>query len=212
MMCDQWPGQPGRTQIKICGVRDPEMANIAIDAGANAIGMVSHPASPRHIDQDTIDRIRRIVPSDIPAIEVLVNPPEQTLRRSSGWIQLHGDESEKTASIATGPVIRGFSFSPEAVRRWNDCDDVSILLIDGPGKGAGETFDHGQLLALKDTMDKPMLIAGGLTPENVGDVIRLLRPWGVDVSSGVESSRGTKDPDLIRAFCDAVRTADGRSD
>ena len=157
MMCDQWSGQPGRTQIKICGVRDPEMANIAIDAGANAIGMVSHPASPRHIDQDTIDRIRKIVPSDIPAIEVLVNPPEQTLRRSSGWIQLHGDESEKTASIATGPVIRGFSFSPEAVRRWNDCDDVSILLIDGPGKGAGETFDHGQLLALKDTMDKPMI-------------------------------------------------------
>ncbi|MBG83739.1 MAG: phosphoribosylanthranilate isomerase [Phycisphaerae bacterium] len=205
MIADNWPGSDGQTRIKICGIQDPEMAHVAIDAGASAIGMVNHPASPRHVDEKTIAHIRQSIPSSFPSVEVLVDPSLEKLRDTRGWVQLHGEESEALVSAASGPVIRGFSFSPEAVRRWNECEAVSILLIDGPGKGAGERFDHDQLLELKDSVDKPLVIAGGLCPETVGDVIRLLKPWGVDVSSGVESERGQKDPDLIRAFCDAVR-------
>ena len=205
MNADNWPGIEGQTRIKICGIQDPEMAKIAIDAGASAIGMVNHPASPRHVDEDMINQIRQSLPSSFPAVEVLVDPSREKLRDTKGWVQLHGEESETLVSTAPGPVIRGFSFSPEAVRRWNECEHVSILLIDGPGKGAGEGFDHDQLLEMKTSVHKPLVIAGGLCPETVGDVIRLLKPWGVDVSSGVESERGVKDPDLIRAFCDAVR-------
>ncbi len=208
MNTNTWPGIDGQTRIKICGVQDPDMAHVAIEAGASAIGMVNHPASPRHVDQHMIAHIRQFIPSSFPSVEVLVDPSPDQLLHTKGWVQLHGEEPESLVSTAPGPVIRGFSFSPEAVRRWNECEDVSILLIDGPGKGAGEGFDHDQLLELKDSVDKPLIIAGGLCPETVGDVIRLLKPWGVDVSSGVESERGKKDPDLIKAFCDAVRAED----
>lgn len=212
MMPARWLNQTGRTQIKICGIRDPEMALVAIDAGADAIGLVNHPPSPRHVAEDVIARIREAVPKNIPTIEVLVDPSRDKIAACRGWIQLHGEESEAIVSSASMPVIRGFSFSSSAIRRWNACDDVSILLVDGPGKGAGETFDHDQLMELKTTIRKPILLAGGLTPDNVEEIVRSVRPWGVDVSSGVESTRGVKDPGLIRAFCDAVRAADHASD
>ncbi len=207
-----WTGSRGPTRIKICGISDPHMARVAVDAGASAIGMVNHPASPRHVDEPMMDRIRHALPPDIPSVEVLVDPSPEKVRSTKGWVQLHGQETEELVAVAAGPVVRGFSFSPESLSRWNDCEEVSILLIDGPGKGAGEAFDHELLLELQNTVDKPLVIAGGLSPEHVGDVIRLLRPWGVDVSSGVESGRGIKDPELIRAFCDAVHQADDRSD
>ena len=84
----------------------------------------------------------------------------------------------------------------------------TALLIDGPRGGSGAVFEHGALAAMMDAITKPIILAGGLTPENVGAAIRSVRPYAVDVSSGVESAPGVKDPDLIRAFCAAVRQAD----
>ncbi|MEE2906479.1 MAG: N-(5'-phosphoribosyl)anthranilate isomerase, partial [Planctomycetota bacterium] len=141
-------------------------------------------------------------------VQVFVNPSPATMGQVEGWIQLHGEETEAIAAQARGPVVRGFSFSPEAVRRWNACPHVELLLIDGPGKGAGRTFDHDQLLELQHEITKPIVLAGGLDPDTVGEAIAAIRPWGVDVSSGVESGRGIKDPARIRAFCEAVRAAD----
>ncbi|MCH2133592.1 MAG: phosphoribosylanthranilate isomerase [Phycisphaerales bacterium] len=208
-MTDQtWPAADGDTRIKICGLRDPEMAAIAIDAGASAIGLVRHEPSPRHVDDQTVAAIQAVIPSPVASVQVFVDPPPPTVRETAGWIQLHGEETEDLVAMATGPVVRGFSFSPDAVRRWDQCPDVKILLIDGPGKGAGRGFDHEALLAMRDELTTPIVIAGGLCPDSVGPCIETLRPWGVDVSSGVESERGVKDPGRIRAFCEAVRAAD----
>ncbi|MCH2153813.1 MAG: phosphoribosylanthranilate isomerase [Phycisphaerales bacterium] len=205
------PEAPLSTRIKICGIQDPDMALIAVDAGASAIGLVSHKASPRHLESVEIQTIMNELPEDVPAVQVFVDPTAETMSQVQGWIQLHGEESEQVVAQARGPVVRGISFSPEAVRRWNACSSVDLLLIDGPGKGAGRTFDHDQLLELQSEISKPIVLAGGLDPDTVGDAITALRPWGVDVSSGVESGRGIKDPARIRAFCEAVRAADSIS-
>ncbi|MEE2907356.1 MAG: phosphoribosylanthranilate isomerase [Planctomycetota bacterium] len=209
MSNEPWPRHPGRTHIKICGIRDPEMALLAVDAGASAIGLVRHEPSPRHVDEQTAARIKSVLPDDVPAVTVLVDPTPAVLATLEGWIQLHGEETEDLASRAPGPVIRGFAFSPESVQRWDVCPHVQLLLVDGPGKGAGERFDHGTLAAMRDELTTPLIVAGGLTPDTVEETIRILRPWGVDVSSGVESDRGIKDPAMIRAFCEAVQAADG---
>ena len=106
-------------------------------------------------------------------------------------------------------VVRGFEFTPEAVREWDRCDAVRALLVDGSAGGAGESFDHGALAAMQAEISKPVIVAGGLTPDNVAAAVRNVRPFGVDVSSGVESAPGEKDPSLMEAFCAAVREADG---
>ena len=197
-----------RTRIKICGIRDPEMALVAVEAGASAIGLVRHEPSPRCVDDETAERIQTVLPVGVPAVQVLVDPTPDRLAGLEGWIQLHGEETEATVSSSPGPVIRGFAFSPESVHRWDACPQVQLLLVDGPGKGAGEGFDHDALAAMRDELSTPLVVAGGLTPDTVEEVIRTLRPWGVDVSSGVESAPGVKDPGRIRAFCEAVRAAE----
>ena len=123
-------------------------------------------------------------------------------------MQLHGRETEEVVARAPRPVIRGFGFDAEEVRRWEACPHVAALLIDGPAAGSGAAFDHHALAALRTELRKPVILAGGLTPENVADAIRVVRPDAVDVSSGVESSPGVKDPERIRAFCAAVRAAE----
>ena len=187
------------------------MAMIAVEAGAAAIGLVNHQPSPRHLEQEQIQTIMDALPPDVPAVQVFVDPPATTMSQVEGWIQLHGEETEEIVAKARGPVVRGISFCPEAVRRWDACPDVDLLLIDGPGKGAGRKFNHDELKQLQQELTKPIVLAGGLDPDTVGDAIAALRPWGVDVSSGVESGRGVKDPARIRAFCEAVRAADSAS-
>ena len=130
------------------------------------------------------------------------------LGRPSPWIQLHGDEDEAfIASLDGRHVIRGFRYDEEQVRRWDACPDVDVLLIDGSAGGHGESFEHGRLVAMMSDIETPVVLAGGLTPDNVAEAIRVVQPFGVDVSSGVESSRGVKDHGLIRAFCEAAREA-----
>ena len=211
MNAADWPSSTGATRIKICDIQDPDMALLAVEAGASAIGIVRHEPSPRHVDDQQAQRVRAVLAPEIPCIEVVVDPLPDQLARYQGWIQLHGKETEAIAAMAKGPVVRGFAFSEEAVRRWDACTDVDVLLVDGPGKGAGKSFDHSALAAIRNEIQTPLVIAGGLDPDSVNEVIRNLRPWGVDVSSGVESERGIKDPSRIKAFCEAVREADEAS-
>jgi phosphoribosylanthranilate isomerase len=133
--------------------------------------------------------------------------PEMAARWRATWVQLHGNEDERTvASFArTKHVMRGFRFDVDEVLRWDACPDVDILLVDGSAGGTGVSFRHDQLAALMPKITKPVVLAGGLTPQNVADAIETVRPFAVDVSSGVESAPGIKDADLIRHFCAAVK-------
>lgn len=128
-------------------------------------------------------------------------------------MQLHGNEAEpQIARIANNRhIIKGMRFDPAQVRRWDQVQHVNALLIDGPSGGGGEGFDHRALADMMRSISKPVILAGGLTTATVGEAIRTVGPYGVDVSSGVETSRGVKDSTMIREFCAAVREADNAS-
>jgi len=196
------------TRIKICGLRDIGMIEVAIEAGADAVGFVLAQGSPRTVSiEDALAMSSDLPPSVIPIGVVVDDDPALHAKWSPRWIQFHGQEEEAVIADYEGPVIRGFSFSLEAVDRWDHCDHVDRLLVDATTPGSGTTFDHAGLDSLREKPSTPLLVAGGLDASNVGEVIKRLDPWGVDVSSGVESSPGVKDPGLIRAFCDAVKEA-----
>jgi len=203
--------QPTRTRIKICGITSDDLALAAAAAGADAIGLVFVPASPRYVLPGPAQRINKSLPPLVSVIGVFVNPSDPDLQNWRGqWVQMHGSENEPQLARVTQNrrIIKGFKFSPAEVSRWDRCPHVSAMLIDGSFGGKGETFDHEKLAALMPTINTPVILAGGLTPENVGAAIRAVRPFGVDVSSGVETSRGVKSATLIREFCQAVREAD----
>jgi len=197
------------TLIKICGIRSAEMATLAVDAGADAIGLVIEvPDSPRTLTLEEAQAIAATLPPRIMKIAVVRDSdPEMADRWRATWFQLHGVEDEQTVArfARTKHVMRGFRFDVDQVRRWDACPDVDILLIDGSTGGTGEAFRHEQLATLMPQITKPVVLAGGLTPDNVAEAIATIRPFAVDVSSGVESAPGVKDGDLIRRFCAAVR-------
>lgn len=208
------PSGPGRgaTRIKICGIQSPEMAGVAVRAGADAIGLVVDVAgSPRTISIDQAAAIARTLPPHLMVVAVLRDPDREVAERwqASTWVQLHGAEDEPLVEhfARTKHVIKGFRFDPDELRRWNDCPAVELLLVDGSAGGRGESFHHEALADLMPQISKPVVLAGGLTPDNVAEAIRTVRPFVVDVSSGVESSPGVKDEALIKRFCEAVREA-----
>jgi phosphoribosylanthranilate isomerase len=200
------------TRIKICGVRSFETARLALDAGADAIGLVVEvPGSPRTLSLAAAAAIAAALPPSAMAIAVMQDPDPALAERWNGmWLQLHGNEDEGlVARLARKRhIIKGVRFDPEQVRRWNRCPGVEILLVDGSSGGRGGSFRHQDLAALMPEITKPVVLAGGLTPANVAAAIRAVRPFAVDVSTGVESTPGVKDPALIRAFCAAVAAAD----
>lgn len=218
-----------RTRIKICGVRTPDIAEAAADAGADAIGLVFAPRSPRFI---TADEARAVIHAAGPFVEpvgLFVDPAAEACAAAAGlplaMLQLHGPfEPTDLASLDRFRLLKPIAFeSPErfaaAVEPWRDVyartGQPAALLVDTPdptgvGGGTGRRFDWSALRAAIDAARPPMplVLAGGLTPDNVAEAVRTVQPRAVDVSSGVERRRGEKDPAMIRAFCDAVRAAD----
>lgn len=221
---------PSRTRIKICGVRDIETALIAAKAGADYIGLNFVERSPRYVDPAVAHAITASLPASVMAVGLFCNHPLETVittAKTAGLdtVQFHGEETPAYAQQLDGlQFLKAFGFDsktlPTQLSGWGGLGNrLTALLIDTPPKpnaaitgGSGEAFDWSSLVAFEQTGGfgdlPPYLLAGGLTQENVGDAIRLVRPWGVDVSSGVESSRGIKDHGLIHEFCDAVRKAD----
>jgi phosphoribosylanthranilate isomerase len=208
--------QLGRTRIKICGVTSVESALVAAEAGADAVGLVRIPDSPRYVDADLATDIVLALPPFVNAVGVYRNNYPTIRRNHDAWedepsldgVQLHGDEDEDFCEKVIGDVIRAVPFDPRALQRWDRCDDVDALLVERGVPGTGHAWDYAELARMKKPLSKRIILAGGLNPENVAEAIRAVRPFAVDVSSGVESSRGVKDPRLIRAFCDAVHRAD----
>lgn len=222
-----------RIRIKICGITSLDLAKCAVEAGVDALGLVFAEGSPRRISIDTAEEIVHWLPPLVTVVGVfqlshsgsgnssnrpssinnrqptIVNRDLEQWKQMAHWVQLHGDESEQVVKqvARTSRVIRGFRFDEAQVRKWDQSPHVRMLLIDGDAPGRGRGFKHAELAALMSRLAKPVMLAGGLSIANVGDAIRTVRPYAVDVSSGVETEPGVKSPELINAFCAAVREA-----
>ena len=210
----------GRTRIKICGVRDEASALAAAEAGADALGFVFAQGSPRAVDPDTAYEVACFLPPFVTRVALFVDPSLRHVMDVGeafpfDAVQLHGSETEARAREvrrAGAQIVKAITFDPETIdeeiERWGRVDEVDALLVDGSAGGMGVAFDWGAFAGVAAESVQPLILAGGLTPENVGDAIRAVRPFAVDVSSGVERERGVKDPAMIGAFCEAVRAAD----
>ena len=218
-----------RTRIKICGIRDPDTAMAAVDAGADAVGLVFVERSPRFIQPDEAAKIVRRLPACVEPVGLFCDHTTEDVldaARTAGLrtVQLHGREGPGLAKRLHGlRIINAIAFEPghvaERLQPWREATTpLAAVLLDSPPAGpltggTGHAFDWNALARLiRDGAFRglpPLFLAGGLTPDNVANAIRTVRPYAVDVSSGVESSRGVKDPAKIAAFCDAVRAADG---
>jgi phosphoribosylanthranilate isomerase len=203
------------TRVKICGITTPEDLEIAISAGADAIGLVVDVAvdTPREIHPERAAELVRAVPPFVTT--VLVTMPETreaavelASRVSPDVVQIHGSLTvEDTAPVSAefrGGVVR--AVSPTEAREYDAVADA--LLVDsldetGAG-GTGETHDWARTRDLVDSLDSPIVLAGGLTPGNVAEAIETVDPFAVDVASGVEAEPGRKDPSAVSAFVRAA--------
>ncbi len=190
--------EPTTTSIKICGLTTEEHVDVTVAAGANAVGFVFVPDSPRAIDRAQAERLLTQIPDDVLPVAVLQNYADLTdFSDWPGWLQLCGEEHQETVASAPCPVIKALQWNQSALFTWDKCNTIEAILIDGSSGGQGKMLPIDALADCVGTLTTPIIIAGGLTPENVGAVISTLRPAAVDVSSGVESSRGIKDPARI---------------
>jgi phosphoribosylanthranilate isomerase len=201
------------TRVKICGITRPEDGRAAAAAGASAIGLVFWPESPRAVDPAGARAIVAALPAGVPAIGVFVNQPLEAIHgaiAAAGLFgaQLHGDEPVALIERIRRPVIRAVTL--DALDVIDVLPPHVTVLLDAvdPARrgGTGRTIDWTAAAAV--ARRRPIVLAGGLTPSNVEEAIAAVRPYGVDVSSGVESAPGIKDHARITAFIDAVRRAD----
>jgi phosphoribosylanthranilate isomerase len=207
----------GRTRIKICGVRDAETAMAAVEAGADALGFVFVRSSPRFIEPEAAYELMAGLPPLVSTVGLFMNMSVERFSDieeicPTNYSQLHGNEDEETVRACGPGVIKAVRFEAGTIaaelERWDAVDEVDAILVDGSAGGEGITLDWEELGRHVPGLSKPVFLAGGLTAENVEEAIAAVRPWAVDVSSGVEKERGVKDVGLVEAFCEAVRRAD----
>jgi phosphoribosylanthranilate isomerase len=194
--------------VKICGITRAEDAAAAVECGAGALGFVFWPGSPRCIDPYRARAIAATLPPFVTAVGVFVNQPAEYVTHVAalvrlGAVQLHGDETVADAAGIASPVIKAVTVADPQLSVW---PSRTLLLVDvhDPEKrgGTGRTVDWSAAAAI--AAQRRILLAGGLTPENVGGAIAFVRPFGIDVSSGVETSPGVKDHRRLRALFEAV--------
>jgi len=189
--------------VKVDGITSEEDALLAIAMGADAIGFVFAPSS-RQVQPPIVRDIVKRLPTDVLTFGVFVNEaPQRVIEvvQATGLrcAQLHGSTPEQTRAVheKVRVVFRSFEAGDPAVRKARD-HGADAIVIDNPRPGSGQVFDWS--LAEDVSAGQRLVLAGGLTPENVGDAITVVQPWGVDVSSGVEASPGKKDPRKLRSF------------
>ena len=204
-----------RTRIKICGLTREADVDAAVAAGADAIGFVLYDKSPRHVSAARAGELARRLPPFVTPVLLFVNATADQVAQGlqavpQALLQFHGDESGAQCEAAGRPYLRaarmgaGFDLLDFASRFRSAQALLLDAFVDGYG-GAGKVFDWSLIPA---DVPAPVVLSGGLSPANVIDGVLRVRPWAVDVSSGVEAAKGIKDAVLMRRFCDAVREAD----
>jgi phosphoribosylanthranilate isomerase len=205
-----------RTRVKICGITRDADLRAAADAGADAFGLVFYPPSPRCLAPERARELSRAAPAFLTSVALFVNATADEVKRvldivQPQVLQFHGEESPEFCRAFGVPYVKACRVRTgvDLLEYWRPFSDACGWLADawveGYG-GAGTGFDWSLVPAVRA---KPLVLSGGLDPENVGEAIRRVKPWGVDVSSGVESAKGVKDAARIAAFVAEVRNADG---
>jgi phosphoribosylanthranilate isomerase len=213
-----------RTRIKFCGCTRASDARAAVELGADAVGVIFAPSSPRCVSAPVALDIARVVPGFTTLVGVFVAPAAARVREvlAAGYVaQFSGNETAQDCeSVTAGPYVKVFHLAPEGGARLDPIEfeqqaapytratwmfDTSV---DGKPGGTGRTFAWDLVRAVASR--RPVIVSGGLTPENVGACIRRLRPYGVDVRSGIETG-GVKDLEKMRAFVRAVKEADAQT-
>jgi len=211
-----------RTRIKICGLTRDEDLLAAVQAGADAIGLVCYEGSKRYVPVARAVQLRRLAPAFVSVVALFVNAKPQAVRDvidqvNPDLLQFHGDESVQECEQYRRPYLRALRVGAPGldtpaglagVCAQYGCASGWLFDSDSPGYGgSGQSFDH-TLLADLPADARRVILAGGLNDANVEAVVRRTRPWAVDVSSGVETAPGIKSTQKIRAFIEAVRRAD----
>ena len=197
--------------MKVCGITNPEDALFAIAMGADAVGMILAP-SKRRVDPDTVRQVVRALPGDTVVVGVFRDERADTIleiveHTGIRGVQLHGHEIPTDARLVRRKVpflVQAFAPGDPRLARIDDYP-VDAVMIDGVNPGSGVAFDWS--LAERIAPGRRVILAGGLTPDNVAAAIEQVRPWGVDVASGVEVEPGRKDPVKVRRFIGAAAKA-----
>lgn len=204
------------TRIKFCGITRPEDAQAAARLGVDAIGFVFHRQSPRYVAPERVAAIVRDLPAFVTTVGLFVDPDEADVRSvldaaPLDLIQFHGAEPPEFCASFGRPWIKALAVAPgvDLLQSAANYAGSRGLLLDAfvPGMHGG-TGTKADWSAIPQALPLPVILAGGLTPANVGEAIRAVRPWAVDVSSGVERDKGVKDHDKMVAFIRGVRDAD----
>ncbi len=206
-----------RTRIKICGLTREADVDAAVHAGADAIGFVLYEKSPRFVDARRAAELARRLPPFVTPVVLLVNASAGLIQQAvdavpNALLQFHGDETAAQCEAAGRPYIRAARMAPgfDLLNFALSFPSAQAMLVDahvdGYG-GGGQVFDWG---LLPRELPGPMILSGGLHAGNVVEGVMSVRPWAVDVSSGVEAAKGIKDAGLMRQFCQAVKAADQR--
>jgi phosphoribosylanthranilate isomerase len=202
--------------VKICGVTRVEDALAAAHQGAHAIGLVFYRPSPRYVAPDAAARIVRALPPFVTPVGLFVDASgdevRETVERAGiRLIQFHGSETPRFCAAAGMPYMKAVRVRPgvDLLQYARDFESAQALLLDayqeGLHGGTGATFDWA---LIPPSLPLPIVLSGGLNPDNVREAVRAVKPWAVDVSSGVEASKGIKDEAKIAAFIQGVRDVD----
>jgi phosphoribosylanthranilate isomerase len=203
-----------RTRVKMCGITRPADALAAAQAGADAIGLVFYPPSPRYVSLERAREIRDVLPPFVQSVALFVNADAAQVSQVIGrvhpaMLQFHGEEAPDFCAQFGLPFVKACRVKKgvDALEYLRPFSSAAAWLFDSHVPeygGVGESFDWSLIPAT----DKPVILSGGLSRDKVAEAIRRVRPWGVDVSSGIESAKGIKDAAKMAAFIAEVRNAD----
>lgn len=209
-----------RTRIKICGLRTSQAVQTCVESGADAVGFVFYAPSPRAVTPSEAKSLACQLGPWMTPVALFVNPSESEVDNvlkaiPNALLQFHGDESPAFCAQFAQPFMKAIRMK-EGVNLKFELDRFKMaqgVLVDSWSEhfgGSGHTFDWS-LLAEVSGIGTPLILSGGLTDGNVAEAIKQVKPYGVDVSSGVESNRGVKSSEKIASFCKAVRLADSKT-